>query len=66
MFRRKSETPPEEKVAAPSPAERITSVLSKGITWKGQIGGTGGVRIEGTYEERLLYVGCWLSVRMGV
>jgi cytoskeletal protein CcmA (bactofilin family) len=53
MFRRKSEAPPEEKAAAPSPAERITSVLSRGITWKGQIGGTGGVRIEGAYEGEI-------------
>jgi cytoskeletal protein CcmA (bactofilin family) len=30
--------------------ERITSVLGQGINWKGQIGGSGGVRIEGTFE----------------
>jgi cytoskeletal protein CcmA (bactofilin family) len=54
MFRRRSETtPPEEKVAAPPPAERITSVLSTGITWKGHIGGTGGVRIEGAFEGEI-------------
>jgi cytoskeletal protein CcmA (bactofilin family) len=53
MFRRRIETSPEEKEAAPSPAERITSVLSTGITWKGHIGGTGGVRIEGTYEGEI-------------
>jgi cytoskeletal protein CcmA (bactofilin family) len=53
MFRKRSETPPEEKPAAPSPADRITSVLSTGITWKGHVGGTGGVRIEGTYEGEI-------------
>lgn len=54
MFRRRSETPPpEEKPAPPSPGERITSVLSTGITWKGHIGGTGGVRIEGTFEGEI-------------
>jgi len=53
MFRKRSETPPEEKPAAPAPAERITSVLGTGITWKGYVGGTGGVRIEGAYEGEI-------------
>lgn len=53
MFRRRSDTPPEEETPAPVPTERITSVLSVGITWKGHIGGKGGVRIEGTYEGEI-------------
>lgn len=53
MFRKRSETSPEEEVVAPAPAERITSVLSTGITWKGHVGGTGGVRIEGTFEGEI-------------
>jgi len=52
MFRKKSETPPP--VPAPAPAsvtlDRITSVLSAGINWKGNLGGSGGVRIEGTFD----------------
>ena len=52
MFRKKSETPPA--VPAPAPAsvalDRITSVLSAGINWKGNLGGSGGVRIEGTFD----------------
>jgi cytoskeletal protein CcmA (bactofilin family) len=47
MFRRSSETQP---ASAATPAERVTSVLSNGIVWKGQLSGSGGVRIEGTFE----------------
>ena len=48
MFRKRS-APPTTPTAA-APVERITSVLGSGVTWKGQIGGSGGVRIEGTFE----------------
>jgi cytoskeletal protein CcmA (bactofilin family) len=48
MFRRSSEPQP---VSGPTvPTERVTSVLSSGIAWNGQISGSGGVRIEGTFE----------------
>jgi cytoskeletal protein CcmA (bactofilin family) len=52
MFRKKTEAPPTVPVPTPSPAalDRITSVLSAGINWKGDLGGSGGVRIEGTFE----------------
>jgi cytoskeletal protein CcmA (bactofilin family) len=52
MFRKKSEAPPTVPVSVPSTAtlDRITSVLSSGINWKGDLGGSGGVRIEGTFE----------------
>jgi cytoskeletal protein CcmA (bactofilin family) len=53
MFRKRSE-PTTEKTVPISPTtpitERITSVLSSGINWRGQLGGAGGVRIEGTFE----------------
>ena len=52
MFRKKAD--PNPTVPAPSPStaalDRITSVLSAGINWKGNLGGSGGVRIEGTFE----------------
>lgn len=52
MFRKRSD--PNPTVPAPQPStaalDRITSVLSAGINWKGNIGGSGGVRIEGTFE----------------
>ena len=53
MFRKRSE-PVTEKTIPLTPTgpatERITSVLSSGVSWRGQLGGTGGVRIEGTFE----------------
>jgi len=49
MFRKKEEsslTPIPEPIVT----ERITSVLGTGITWKGSLYGTGGIRIEGAFE----------------
>jgi cytoskeletal protein CcmA (bactofilin family) len=51
MFRKRS-APPTTPTATAS-VERITSVLGSGVTWKGQIGGSGGVRIEGTFEGEI-------------
>lgn len=52
MFRKR--TDPNPTVPAPQPTlaalDRITSVLSAGINWTGNLGGSGGVRIEGTFE----------------
>jgi cytoskeletal protein CcmA (bactofilin family) len=52
MFRKRSEA--SNSVPASSPpsdvVDRITSVLSAGLNWKGNLGGNGGVRIEGTFE----------------
>ncbi len=36
-----------------SPSERVTSVLGPGINWQGNLRGTGGVRIEGTFEGEI-------------
>ena len=46
MFRK---NPPATPAAAP-PTERVTSVLGPGIIWKGNLRGSGGVRIEGAFE----------------
>jgi cytoskeletal protein CcmA (bactofilin family) len=46
MFRK---TPPSQPAAVP-PTERVTSVLGPGIIWKGNLRGSGGVRIEGAFE----------------
>jgi cytoskeletal protein CcmA (bactofilin family) len=51
MFRRREEIP--DQIAQPSPAERVTSVLGTGISWKGNLGGSGGVRIEGAFEGEI-------------
>ena len=51
MFRRKDAKP--TPVAPPMPAERVTSVLSSGTIWKGNLSGSGGVRIEGAFEGEI-------------
>ena len=37
--------------------ERITSVLGAGIIWQGTLSGSGGVRIEGTFEGQIALKG---------
>lgn len=44
----KKATTPVQPTAAP--VERVTSVLGPGINWSGNLGGKGGIRIEGTFE----------------
>jgi cytoskeletal protein CcmA (bactofilin family) len=51
MFRRRDEAP--TPAVQPAPAERVTSVLGPGIIWKGNLSGSGGVRIEGTFEGEI-------------
>ena len=46
MFKKTSPSTP----AAVPPTERVTSVLGPGIIWKGNLRGSGGVRIEGAFE----------------
>ncbi|MGH2607193.1 MAG: bactofilin family protein [Anaerolineales bacterium] len=48
MFRRGGDKPP----AAESPA-RVDSVLGPGITWKGEVRGTGGLRIDGAFDGEI-------------
>ncbi len=55
IFRRTVE--PEADRTPPAPIERVTSVLSEGIVCKGQLGGSGGVRIEGAFEGDILLHG---------
>jgi cytoskeletal protein CcmA (bactofilin family) len=53
MFRKRTDPNPTVPVPQPPPAaalDRITSVLSAGINWKGNLGGSGGLRIEGNFE----------------
>ncbi len=45
---------PAPTINAPtSPQERVTSVLGPGINWTGNLGGSGGIRIEGTFEGKI-------------
>jgi cytoskeletal protein CcmA (bactofilin family) len=46
MFRKTTPATP----STVQPAERVTSVLGPGIIWKGNLRGSGGVRIEGAFE----------------
>jgi len=49
VFKRKSDTQPGAP-AAFVPIERVTSVLGPGIQWQGSLQGSGGIRIEGSFE----------------
>ena len=51
MFRRREESTTPS--ITPTPAERVTSVLGSGIIWKGNLSGSGGVRIEGAFEGEI-------------
>ena len=49
MFRRNN--PPTTPIS--TPAERVTTVLGPGINWEGKLRGSGGVRIESTFEGEI-------------
>jgi cytoskeletal protein CcmA (bactofilin family) len=53
MFKRNSSSPTSTPPPAVQAVERITSVLGPGVIWQGTISGTGGVRIEGTFEGQI-------------
>ncbi|MEN6411011.1 MAG: polymer-forming cytoskeletal protein [Anaerolineaceae bacterium] len=45
---------PNTPIPTVTPAvERITSVLGSGINWQGDLRGSGGIRIEGTFEGEI-------------
>jgi cytoskeletal protein CcmA (bactofilin family) len=50
MFKRNTHQTQPTTVQA---VERITSVLGTGVIWQGSISGSGGVRIEGTFEGQV-------------
>jgi cytoskeletal protein CcmA (bactofilin family) len=50
MFRKQQQ--PQTSPAV-TPVERVTSVLGPGILWKGNLRGSGGVRIEGAFEGEI-------------
>ena len=53
MFKR-----PNTSINPPTvPVERVTSVLGPGINWTGDLTGSGGIRIEGTFEGKILLRG---------
>lgn len=50
MFKKRSPESPSLITPSPAPVERVTSVLGSGITVKGDLTGSGGLRIEGALE----------------
>ena len=50
MFKRNNQTSPPPTVQT---VERITSVLGVGLIWQGSRTGSGGVRVEGTFEGEI-------------
>ncbi len=54
MFKRANQSPPPSTVQT---VERITSVLGVGVIWQGRITGSGGVRVEGTFEGQIALKG---------
>lgn len=57
MFRRRVEPDITPTVKQPAPTERVTSVLGPGVIWKGNLSGSGGVRIEGALEGDIVLRG---------
>ena len=51
MFRKRDTK--SAPAAPPTPLERVTSVLGSGTIWKGSLNGSGGVRIEGSFEGEI-------------
>jgi len=45
--------------------ERITSVLGAGIIWQGSLNGSGGVRVEGTFEGQVFLKGLFVIGETG-
>lgn len=63
MFRKKEELSPAlDAVPAQS---RVTSILGEGTSWKGEITGEGGLRIEGLYEGKIDLDGLIIVDRKG-
>jgi cytoskeletal protein CcmA (bactofilin family) len=54
MFKRNEKNHSQEPVQT---VERITSVLGAGVIWQGSISGSGGVRVEGTFEGQIALKG---------
>ena len=53
MFKKNANTQQGSPPPVVQAVERITSVLGPGVIWEGKLSGTGGVRIEGTFEGQI-------------
>jgi cytoskeletal protein CcmA (bactofilin family) len=63
MFRKREE-PAQEPTPAPIQS-RVTSILGEGTSWKGEITGKGGIRIEGLFEGKIDLDGLIIVSRTG-
>ncbi len=63
MFRKREE-PSQELSPAPIQS-RVTSILGEGTSWKGEITGKGGIRIEGLFEGKIDLEGLIIVSRTG-
>lgn len=45
--------PIQKELSTPPAVERVTSILGPGINWRGNLRGSGGIRIEGTFEGEI-------------
>lgn len=57
MFKRGNSSTQASAAPTVQAVERITSVLGPGVIWQGDISGSGGVRIEGTFEGHIALKG---------
>lgn len=53
MFKRKEPIEPSKPTVSIPSMERINSILGPGLIWEGRLTGSGGVRIEGTFEGQI-------------
>jgi cytoskeletal protein CcmA (bactofilin family) len=63
MFRKREE-PTQDQTPAPIQS-RVTSILGEGTSWKGEITGKGGLRIEGLLEGKIDLEGVIIIGRTG-
>ena len=50
MFRRRADIPEDNQAAS---KERISSVIADGVSLRGKLSGTGGIRIEGAFDGEI-------------
>ena len=53
MFKRNAPIEPSKPTVSIPSMERINSILGPGLIWEGRLSGSGGVRIEGTFEGQI-------------
>lgn len=64
MFRRREE-PSLAALQPQTPQVQISSVLGPGITWKGNLSGAGGLRIEGAFDGEIALRGILVVAETG-